>query len=220
MNRTAKPGAQSHYDRLAWASPRPQAAHPAAALVPGLCAPPALPSLDHKIQHYIGAILPQSVKVKDEFAIRDLRKEQAVQGLGLPAAGSQAAQDRTGYGITEKQAVAVLDSLSRPRKRRLRTYRAQCGTSWWILPYARHCVNITRFDPVAIANTRDGLTAQNKFALGLDKSGAIFSVMRALPSAIDKGQEKTQEEITRAAGDYDVLLMFRLPSLYDYFLSP
>ncbi|KAJ7691785.1 hypothetical protein B0H17DRAFT_1200900 [Mycena rosella] len=83
--------------------------------------------------HYIGAILPQSVMVKDTFAIRDLRKEEVlkqfttastfyipsrspapvdakvVQALGLPAA--QAAQNRTGYGSVEKQAVAALDSF-------------------------------------------------------------------------------------------------------------
>ncbi|KAJ7691795.1 hypothetical protein B0H17DRAFT_1200912 [Mycena rosella] len=156
--------------------------------------------LDHKIQHYIGAILPQSVTVKDTFAIRDLRKEEVLkqftttstfyvpprapapvdakvlQALGLPAA--QAAQNRTGYGHVEQQAVAALDSFLPSQEKQV--YKA---------------------DPVGFTNTRNGLTAQEKFALGFNKSGPIFAVMRNLPSAIASGKEKSQEEIAHAADD-------------------
>lgn len=35
--------------------------------------------LDHKVVHYIGAVLPQSTTVMDEFTIADLRKEDVVK---------------------------------------------------------------------------------------------------------------------------------------------
>ncbi|OCB86575.1 tetrapyrrole methylase [Sanghuangporus baumii] len=37
--------------------------------------------LDHKVVHYIGAVLPQSTTVMDEFTIADLRKEEVVKQI-------------------------------------------------------------------------------------------------------------------------------------------
>nr|7TWK_A Chain A, MroMA1 [Mycena rosella]7TWK_C Chain C, MroMA1 [Mycena rosella] len=185
--------------------------------------------LDHKIQHYIGAILPQSVTVKDTFAIRDLRKEEvlkqftttstfyvpprtpapidpkAVQALGLPATVTKGAQDWTGfqsvspaYGPDEMRAVAALDSFV-PSQEKAVVHASRAMQSLMVdLALRPALLEQYKADPVAFANTRNGLTAQEKFALGLKKPGPIFVVMRQLPSAIASGQEPSQEEIARA----------------------
>ncbi|KAJ7691778.1 tetrapyrrole methylase [Mycena rosella] len=188
--------------------------------------------LDHKIQHYIGAILPQSVTVKDAFAIRDLRKEEVLkqftttstfyipprapapidakvlQALGLPPP-AQATKDRTGYGPLEKQAVAALDSFIPSQEKQVVHASPAMQSLMADLALRPALFEQYKADPVGFANTRNlnGLTAQEKFALGFNKSGPIFAVMRHLPSAIASGQERSQEEIAHAADDKELLAL-------------
>ncbi|KAJ7691632.1 60s acidic ribosomal protein-domain-containing protein [Mycena rosella] len=190
--------------------------------------------LDHKIQHYIGAILPQSVTVKDTFAIRDLRKEEVlkqftttstfyipsrspapVDAKVVQALGSRPPKPPhwTGYGPVEKQAVATLDSFIPSQEKQV--VHASPAMQSLMADLALRPVLLQQYkaDPVGVANARNGLTAQEKFALGFKKSGSIFEAMRQFPSAIFGGQEKSQQEIAHAA-DNKALASVELAATY------
>ncbi|KAJ3901116.1 tetrapyrrole methylase [Lentinula edodes] len=175
-----------------------------------------------KVIHYIGAVLPQSVTVKDEFTIAELRKERIIKQITTvstfyvpPREKAPVVQSLTevlksrfttaivspiAYGEFERNAVSRIANHNTPVDHA--ELRASAAVRKFMIDLALKPDLQDRYkkDPVAVTNAIPELTAEERFALGLGKPGPVSVIMRATKSDLAAGNFPTSETIADSVG--------------------
>ncbi|KAJ3882858.1 tetrapyrrole methylase [Lentinula edodes] len=175
-----------------------------------------------KVIHYIGAVLPQSVTVKDEFTIAELREERiitqittvstfyvpprekapVVQSLPevLKSRFTTSIVSPIAYGEFEHNAVSRIANHNIPVDHV--ELRASAAVRKFMIDLALKPDLQDRYkkDPVAVTNAIPELTAEERFALGLGKPGPVSVIMRATKSDLAAGNFPTSETIADSVG--------------------
>ncbi|GAW04084.1 uroporphyrin-iii c tetrapyrrole (corrin porphyrin) methyltransferase [Lentinula edodes] len=175
-----------------------------------------------KVIHYIGAVLPQSVTVKDEFTIAELREERIIKQITtvstfyvpprekapvvqslpevLKSRFTTAIVSPIAYGEFERNAVSRIANHNIPVEHV--ELRASAAVRKFMIDLALKPDLQDRYkkDPVAVTNAIPELTAEERFALGLGKPGPVSVIMRATKSDLAAGNFPTSETIADSVG--------------------
>ncbi|KAF8830752.1 hypothetical protein HHX47_DHR2001026 [Lentinula edodes] len=175
-----------------------------------------------KVIHYIGAVVPQSVTVKDKFTIAELREERIIKQITTvstfyvpPREKAPVVQSLTevlksrfttaivspiAYGEFERSAVSRIANHNTPVDHA--ELRASAAVRKFMIDLALKPDLQDRYkkDPVAVTNAIPELTAEERFALGLGKPGPVSVIMRATKSDLAAGNFPTSETIADSVG--------------------
>ncbi|OAX42041.1 hypothetical protein K503DRAFT_854227 [Rhizopogon vinicolor AM-OR11-026] len=161
---------------------------------------------DHKAVHYIGAVLPQSATVMDTFTIADLRKEDVakqfstISTLYVPprderpvhsgvaeAFGSSGAPVKSSEIIGLRDVIAQIDTHIAPEWHKKLHTSAAMKKFMTDLALKPKFLEEYKLDPVAVAESAEGLSNLEQFALKFARDGAAGALMKATESDIASG---------------------------------
>lgn len=188
---------------------------------------------DHKVVHYIGAVLPMTATVMDAFTIADLRREEVaaqfntVSTLYVPPRDIAASHHPTAvamgspdapltllrplsswigsrfvpeakYGAVEQEAVAEMEKHVVPEDRKILHASPAMKSFMADLALKPQALEEYKANPAAVAESLEGLTERERFALKLAQPSAVQTVMMRTRADIDSGREPTDDELSLA----------------------
>ncbi|KAL5631899.1 hypothetical protein ACGC1H_000059 [Rhizoctonia solani] len=118
------------------------------------------------------------------------------------------------YGPHEKHVISAIDTHTPPADHQILHASAAMKKAMQQLALDRNLLERYKADPQAYANTVEGLTNAEKFALSQDKPGSIHAVMKATPANIAAGHELSAEAISAASAsnaDTTVIIILVFP---------
>ncbi|KAJ3850012.1 tetrapyrrole methylase [Lentinula lateritia] len=142
-----------------------------------------------KVIHYIGAVLPQSVTVKDEFTIAELREERIIKQITTVSTFYVPPREKS-TSCTKSSGAIVAPS---PTVSRIANHDTPVDHVELQASAAPDLQDRYKKDPVVVTNTIPELTAEESFAPGLGKPGPVSVIMRATKSDITAGNFPTCE---------------------------
>jgi hypothetical protein len=186
---------------------------------------------EHKVTHYVGAILPRSVTFKDTFTIAQLRhpdiakKIQAVSTFYIPPLASAVQttdavmaqrlewnQEDPAVRAAEKlAAISQMDAHVPPADHKSLIASAAMKKFMIDIATSPELSQTYKADPSAVVVARgEGLTEAEKFAARLGRDGAINRVMKATQDEIIQRTWKalSNEEIADEERDEPLMMAF------------
>ena len=181
---------------------------------------------EHKVTHYVGAVLPQSVTKMDTFTIAELRDPDVVKQfstistLYIPPLPSAIASDDPGMSArlgcspgvpfgSERSPSRHLEVVSQiakhvvpPTHKRL---HASSAMKRFMIDLIQSPELLEKYkaDPALVVGEGEGLTTGEKLALKTGRSGPLCEVMWATPEEISSGVEKSLSEEALKVGGVD-----------------
>lgn len=131
-------------------------------------------------------IPPRDISPNDPDVVQQLNSFEAVVRSKFPPPGwmSTAPNSALAYGPRERDSIAQLDSHVAPDD--FKVLHASAAMRRLMADLALNPELLSKFksNPQTVIDATEGLTGQEKAALGLNKAGAVYGVMKATKSDI------------------------------------
>ncbi|OAX37126.1 hypothetical protein K503DRAFT_801468 [Rhizopogon vinicolor AM-OR11-026] len=165
---------------------------------------------DHKVVHYIGAVLPQSAAIIDTFTIADLRKEDVAKQFSTISTLYILPRDEHPVHSDMAEAFGIPAALVKPdtsvkwteTQHWHKKLYASAAMKEFMTDMALKPKFLEKYtlDPVAVAEAAEGLSDLERFGLKLARGGLADALMKATESDIASGRQLTEEEVANGNG--------------------